>query len=141
MVFSVAVPLEDDAQDTVFTVSLICVRLGDDAFFDCTGLTSIVIPDSVTSIGYSAFENCTGLTSIVIPNSVKSIYFEAFEGCTGLTSIVIPDSVTSIGDAAFKNCRNLVKVVLPKHTQLSYDTFANCPNLSSLSITRSHQKR
>ena len=79
------------------------------AFKDCTGLTSITLPDSVTEIGMSAFSGCTGLTSITIPDSVTSIGWGAFNGCTGLTSITIPDSVTSIGDA-FSYCSSLKDV-------------------------------
>ena len=79
-----------------------------DAFFECSGLTSIMIPDSVTSIGSYAFWGCSGLTSITIPDSVTSIGYDAFGGCSGLTSITIPDSVTSIGDKAFIFCDKLV---------------------------------
>ncbi len=75
--------------------------IGDDAFYDCTSLTSVTIPDSVTSIGNSAFLNCTSLTSVTIPDSVTSIGNSAFYGCTSLTTIVIPDSVASIGSSAF----------------------------------------
>ena len=71
------------------------------AFCNCKGLTSITIPDSVTSIGSSAFSGCTGLASITIPNSVMSIDNLAFFGCTSLTSITIPDSVTSMGSQVF----------------------------------------
>ena len=74
---------------------------------DCTGLTSVVIPNSVTSIGNNAFSDCTGLTSVKIPNSVTSIGNYAFLGCTGLTSIVIPNSVTTIGWNAFNACESL----------------------------------
>ena len=73
-----------------------------EAFSDCTGLTSITIPNSVTSIGYGAFSGCTSLTSITIPNSVTSIGYGAFLGCTSLTSIIIPNSVTEIGGDAFE---------------------------------------
>ena len=75
--------------------------IGDQAFYNCTRLTSITIPDSITNIGYYAFYNCTALTSITIGDSVTSIGDWAFYGCTGLTSITIPDSVTSIGSMAF----------------------------------------
>ena len=67
----------------------------------CTGLTSVTIPASVTSIGDYAFYGCTGLTSVTIPASVTSIGDYAFYGCTGLTSVTIPASVTSIGYCAF----------------------------------------
>ena len=60
-------------------------RIGDSAFFGCSGLTSVTIPSGVTSIGGWAFYGCSGLTSITIPNSVTSISFEAFKGCSNLT--------------------------------------------------------
>ena len=73
--------------------------------------TSVIPMDgSVTSIGQNAFYNCTGLTSITIPNSVTSIEWDAFGGCTGLTSITIPDSVKSIGSWAFDGCTGLTSI-------------------------------
>ena len=75
--------------------------IGYEAFYGCSGLTSITIPNSVTSIGNSAFSGCSGLTSITIPNSITSIGYCAFEDCTGITSIEIPNSVKSIGWSAF----------------------------------------
>ena len=83
-----------------------------DAFYNCSGLTSIEIPNSVTSIGSSSFSGCSGLTSIEIP-SVTSIGSYSFYNCSGLTSIVIPNSVISIGDGAFRNCSNLISITLP----------------------------
>ena len=70
----------------------------------CSGLTSVTIPNGVTSIGEEAFTNCSGLTSITIPNSVTSIDRYAFKYCSGLASVTIPESVTSIGDATFWSC-------------------------------------
>ena len=85
--------------------------IGNDAFRNCSVLTSISIPNSVTSIGKSAFENCSDLTSITIPNSVTSIGDSAFYDCSGLTSITIPNSVTSIGEYAFSGCSGLTSVI------------------------------
>ena len=67
----------------------------------CSGLTSVTIPNSVTSIGNHAFRYCFGLTSVTIPNSVTSIGDEAFYDCSGLTSVTIGSGVTSIGNNAF----------------------------------------
>ena len=78
--------------------------IGYDAFYNCSGLTSVIIPNSVTSIGHGAFNECSGLTSVTIGNSVTSIGNFAFSGCSKLTSVTIPNSVTSIGDGAFSYC-------------------------------------
>ena len=69
-----------------------------------TEITDLIIPSSVTSIGYYAFEGCSGLTSVTIPSSVTSIGGRAFEGCSSLTSVTIPEGVTSIGYGAFRDC-------------------------------------
>ena len=85
--------------------------IGNYAFNGCSGLTSITIPESVTSIGSSAFYGCSGLTSIAIPKGVTSIGSYAFYDCSGLTTITIPESVTSIGSSAFYGCSSLFKVL------------------------------
>ena len=92
-------------------------------FKGCKSLTSITIPNSVTSIGHSAFRGCTGLTSITIPNSVTSIGNNAFYGCTGLTSITIGNSVTSIGGDAFYGCTGIASIVwnVKSYEDFSYD--------------------
>jgi len=104
--------------------------IGSYAFYDCSGLTSITIPNSVTSIGGAAFSGCSGLTSIDIPNSVTSIE-SAFSGCSGLTSITIPNSVTSIGGNAFDSCSGLTSVIwkAKKCTSFSSDTDAPFYNI------------
>ena len=86
--------------------------IGNGAFSGCSSLTSVTIGNSVTSIGYSAFSGCSGLTSVTIPNSVTSIGSDAFR-YSGLTSIEIPNSVTSIGDYAFMECPHLASVTIP----------------------------
>lgn len=74
------------------------------AFFKCTGLTSVTIPNSVTDIENGAFYECSGLTSVTIPNSVTTIGASAFRYCPGLTTVTIGNSVTSIGNKAFEGC-------------------------------------
>lgn len=84
------------------------------AFEGCVGLTSVVIPNSVTSIGGRIFEGCIGLTSVTLPNSVPTIGIWAFEGCSSLTSINIPSSVKTIEELAFQNCGSLTSVIIPQ---------------------------
>ncbi len=100
-------------------------RIGNNAFYGCTGLTSITIPYSVTSIGNNAFSNCTGLTSITIPYSVTSIGFYAFFSCTGLTSITIPNSVTNLGSSVFSACAGLTNIKVESGNTV-YDSRNNC---------------
>lgn len=78
------------------------MSIGVGAFWDCSGITSVSIPNSVASIGKGAFYSCSGLTSVTIGNSVTSIGESAFDDCSGLTSVTIPNSVTSIGEYAFR---------------------------------------
>ena len=92
---------------TSITIPNSVTSIGNSAFSGCTSLTSITIPNSVTSIGPVAFGYCSSLTSITIPNSVTSIGNYAFEYCSSLTSITIPNSVTSIGGHAFYGCSKL----------------------------------
>ena len=84
-------------------------KIADFAFLNCDNLTSVNIPDSVTTIGKSAFDSCDSLTSVNIPDSVTTIGEYAFRDCTSLTSVNIPDSVTTIGEYAFDGCESLTE--------------------------------
>ena len=96
-------------------------------FSNCKNLTSIIIPNSVRSIGYYAFEECVNLTSITLPNSLSLIGDYAFSGCMNLTSINIPNSVTNITQYAFRNCTNLTSVTIPKSvTSIGRYAFSGC---------------
>ena len=109
--------------------------IGSWAFEDCSGLTSVTIPNSVTSIGESAFYYCSSLTSVTIPNSVTSIGNFAFYYCKGLTSVTIPNSVTSIGKYAFANCSGLTSVTIGSGvTSIGYRAFdgVDIPTVISL---------
>lgn len=86
-------------------------NIGDDAFYGCRNLQSIVLPDSVVTIGDRAFHYCLSLTTITIPNSVTEIGNWAFVGCKSLTSITIPDSVTNLHASTFTNCENLSSII------------------------------
>ena len=99
------------------------------------GVTDIVLPNSVTSIGNYAFYGCTSLASITIPDSVTSIKDNAFYGCASLASITIPDSVTSIGDSAFCICISLASITIPDSvTSIEDSAFYDCVSLASITI-------
>ena len=109
--------------------------IGGYAFYDCSDLISITIPDSVTSIGASAFENCYSLSSIIIPDSVTYIGDAAFCNCTCLSLTTIPDSVTSIGMSTFVCCYSLSSITIPNSvTSIGSSAFRDCHYLSSVTI-------
>ena len=109
--------------------------IGDDAFRNCSSLTSVTIPDSVTSIGSYAFYDCRSLTSVTIPDGVTSIGNYAFYGCSSLASVTIPDSVTSIGDDAFSGCSSLTSIIIPDSvTNIGDWAFNGCSSLTSVTI-------
>ena len=109
--------------------------IGSFAFYNCSGLISITIPDGVTYIGSDAFSGCSGLMSITIPDSVTSIGDYAFENCSGLTSVTIPNSVTSIDSYAFNGCSGLTSVTIPDSvTSIGAEAFAYCRGLTSIII-------
>ena len=87
--------------------------IGNRVFYGCTSLTSVTIPDGVTSIGSGAFYGCTSLTSVTIPDGVIIIDSETFKGCTKLSSVTIPDSVTLIGADSFYACTSLKSIIIP----------------------------
>ena len=112
--------------------------IGNYAFSDCSGLTSLILPSNVTSIGYSAFYGCIRLTSLTLPSSVTSIGSSAFEGCRSLTSLILPSSVTSIGSSAFEACYGLFSLTLPSSvTEIGESAFRGCSSLASLTLPSS----
>ena len=112
--------------------------IADYAFYECSELTSVIIPNFVTNIGEKAFSRCQGLISITIPNSVMSIGNYAFQSCRGLTSITIGNSVTSIGMGAFDGCSGLTSVIIPNSvTTIGDDAFRECSGLTSVTIGNS----
>ena len=116
------------------------IGIGDHAFSDCHGLTSVTLPNSITYLGIGAFGNSV-ITSIDLPESLTSIGGSAFGGCENLTSIVIPNSVTFINEAIFNECHKLSSVTLPNGiTSIPTYMFWNCYSLRTLKIPDSVTK-
>lgn len=135
-----------------YSVTAICSS----AFRDCSGLTSVTLPNSITSIGDHAFDGCTGLKKpiynsylfaymcrnnkgeYVIPQGISLISNTAFSGCSGLTSVIIPNSVTNIGNKAFMDCYGLTSVTIPNSvTSIGSYAFYGCSGLTSVTIPNS----
>lgn len=114
--------------DTITTI-------GPYAFCNCRNLTNINISASVTSIGSDAFLGCTNLTSVLIPACVTNIGYSAFEDCSSLSGLVIPDGIADIGDRVFLRCRNLTAVDIPNSvTNIGSYAFCACDRLMSVTM-------
>lgn len=110
---------------------------GEQAFSDCSRLTDITVPQSVTYIGVKAFDSCTNLSSITLStNNITSIRPHTFSGCSELSSIVIPDGVTSIQSGAFFNCTKLTSITIPGSvTSIGSNVFDGCTSLNDISYS------
>ena len=105
------------------------------AFYECSGLTSISLPNSLTRIGAGAFSGCSGLSHIDIPNGVTSIEKRTFYGCSNLATVTIPESVTSIGEYAFWGCFGINSLVIPNSvTSIGEYAFGKCSSMTTLAF-------
>ena len=116
-------------------ISYNVVGIDDNAFRDCSGITSIVIPNSITTVGASAFYNCSSITSIIVPSSVTSIGDNAFYNCSSVTNFTIPSSITNIGSSAFYNCSRITNFTIPVNvSSIGDNTFYNCSSVTNFTI-------
>lgn len=112
--------------------------IGYRAFYNCTGLTSIVIPNTVTNISNNTFEECTSLSSITFSDNIIEIGYMSFSNCTSLNSITLPDNIISISNDAFENS-SIVSIVIPsKTTMISDNPFTYCKSLSKIEVNENN---
>ncbi len=107
--------------------------IGSSAFKNCTGLTSVTIPNSVTAISAYAFSGCTNLTATTLFEGILSIGQEAFYNCSALTSVTIPNSTTAIGNEAFYACSSITSITIPENvSSIGNHVFERCTNLTTV---------
>lgn len=132
------------AKETIsgkYTIKSNTLCIGNSAFRECSKLTDIVIPDSVTSIGGGAFYGCSELKSITIPNGVTRIYWGTFGNCSKITEITIPDSVTDIDQYAFENCSGITHLKIGNGLDsLGTFAFAGCSGLANITVNKYNYK-
>ena len=116
--------------------------IGSDAFYGCSSLTDITIPEGVTSIDRYAFGGCSGLTSITIPEGVISIGNSAFAKCRGLTTVTMPRSLEIIEHSAFYGCSSLTSITIPEGITSEYIKYAfgECKSLIDINVSNNNQK-
>ena len=128
---AVTIPSSITVDGTAYTVT----SIGEYAFYSCSSLTEVIIPEGVTSIEWGAFFQCSSLTEIILPEGVKSIGDYAFRGCSSLTEIVIPEGVTSIEVDTFYGCSSLTEIVIPEGvTSIGSSAFYGCTALTEIII-------
>lgn len=129
----------DNISSIVIPNSITTIK--DGAFEQCRSITSIVLPNSITCINRNVFRECSSLRSVIIPSSITTIKDGAFFQCNSLASVEIPNSVTIIEQSAFYQCNSLEKVVIPNAiTTIESGTFADCMSLFSITIPNSVER-
>lgn len=119
--------------DVKLSASLECIE--DSTFYNCTDLTAIDIPDSVTEISEGAFSGCSALDEVELSDNVKTLGDQAFSGCTAIAEVAVPDSVEFIGSGVFSNCISLEQVELPDNLNALGDSmFAGCTSLEQIDL-------
>ena len=108
-------------------------KIANSAFYGCTNLTSVSLPDSLEDIGSAAFYDCKGLTTVVIPANVYEISQSAFEGCSNLSKVTLQCNLWKIGAAVFRNCSSLTTINIPEQLEtVGYNAFEGCTSLSAI---------
>ena len=104
------------------------------AFYGCTGLTDITLPNGTSSLGAYALYNCSGIASIAVPNSVTSIGSYAFSGCSTLSSVNLGTGVTALNEGVFQNCTSISSIQISNITSIGSNVFNGCTKLNGISF-------
>lgn len=101
--------------------------IGDFAFYECTSLTSIILPERLQSVGNSAFSGCSSISNLTIPSNVTIIGNRCFSACSQLNGIILPSKLVSVGDYCFNGCVALSDITIPNGVNLLGDyCFYDC---------------
>ena len=120
---------------TIYGGTYQVTAIGDGAFMNCSGLQSIILPDTLESIGFQSFRSCDGLSTVVIPSGVENIGTSAFGECSGLSSVILPETLKTIGVYAFIGCSGLTEITIPKEvTTIDDYAFMECGELESITF-------
>ena len=131
---TVFIPKEITYQNEVYIVN----GIRNFAFYGCTGLTGVFIPEGIESIGRCSFYGCTGLDNVILPKGIKTIGVAAFSGCAGLKSVLIPETAVSIGGWAFEGCTSLSFAIIPNSvTKIENGLFLDCTGLKTVTLPKS----
>lgn len=118
------------------SVTVACANIGQDAFYDCTGLTNVTVQAGVTNIGEDAFNQCSGLTDVSLPAGLLAIGEDAFAQCYSLASIELRPSLTSVGLGAFSDCTSLARITIPSTvTNIGLEVFLGCSALQLITVS------
>ena len=127
------IPATVNHDGTAYTVTAI----GIGAFYNCTGLTEVVVPNTVHIVGENAFYRCLGLTAAHLPNSIDTIMRHAFSRCSSLATITMPNAIRHIGESAFNQCTSLQgELNIPNTvTYLGESAFSKCSSITRLTLS------
>lgn len=131
----IIVPSSIQYNDTMYSV----IRVGGEAFANCA-VSSVTLPNTLTTIGYNAFYGCDNLQSMVIPSGVKIIPTQLFNHCRNLKSVTLPDHIISIEDYAFSNCKKLSSIHLPNSVTYIRKCAFSHSGLTSIDIPKNVEK-
>ena len=111
--------------------------VGYSTFFNYTNVTKVTLANSVQVIDQSSFAFCTSLTEIIFPSSITQIKSGAFTGCSSLENVTLPNGLTKLGSGLFNSCTNLTNVVIPDSvTEFSSNVFFGCTSLKTLTLPK-----